>query len=311
MSSRATWTVSLLVGAALLTACESSPTDGEVTLGATANGSAAHDGESTPAFEEVVVRRGDFQVVLNLDGVVQQGSEVGLMARESLELVGHLGGAEVEAGQVVGTVRIVPEVKDRLSRSDTGPDRSRLAELEFIAGREVVAPVAGQVHDTPQGVMLSSTGLDVRVPLSPLQQLRLRNLDLEAMATVETTVGQRRFSCDATWSPAVVPPPRDSASVAEGGDVDAGGELFCRLPPQAETAPGLRATLEVRSRPLSDVLLIPNIFIGYELDEYTVVVETRDGVSTELVDVGPTDGVVRVVLSDLPEGATLVEQGVP
>jgi hypothetical protein len=75
-----------------------------------------------------------------------------------------------------------------------------------------------------------------------------------------------------------------------------------------ETAPGLRAQVILESERFQDVIMVPNIYIGYDpsSDGYVIRVIESDEVVIIPVTVGVTDGVVRVITSDVPVGAVLV-----
>ena len=142
-------------------------------------------------------------------------------------------------------------------------------------------------------------GVDVVVDLLPIQYLRYQSLEFSGWASIETLVGERRVACAAVW----VQP-----SAGKTAGVDVPYELHCRLPSYVETAAGLRSSLELRSAVYADVVVIPNIYVGYDpsTDGYYIRVIQDGEVLSLPITVGVTDGVVRVVTSDVPEGATLV-----
>lgn len=267
--------------------------------------SADPTGKDGPGFDledRVDVRRDDFQISLILEGVVTQGEAIPIVTERGLVVTGVKDGLAVEEGDAVGKVVVDPELAKRLTSSGTGPDRARLEGLRDREG-QARAAVSGilSVGD-PGEAVVQSPGLQVEVPLSPVQSLRLGSLAVEGSARVETVAGQREFACDAMWTVT-------NAGTADGDQPsDIAASLVCRLPPHAETAENLAATLHVQSEPLQDVLVVPNVFVTYDTDadEYSVTLNEGGEDRTIQIDVGPTDGVVRVVNSDLPEGAELV-----
>lgn len=140
-------------------------------------------------------------------------------------------------------------------------------------------------------------GVDVVATISPIQYLRFLSTTFEGTARVETIGGPRQVECLALW-----------ARTVDDATADAAAELSCRLPPQVETAPGLRAEVTITSTPLEDVLVVPNVFIGYDAhaDQYFVQIARAAGPVRVPVQVGLTDGVVRVVTGDLAAGDQLV-----
>ncbi len=266
-------------------------------------------GSSTP-----VVRRTDFGMVYKFDAVLESGSEVLIAPYPQLELVPSVeSGSEVVRGQVIGSLVIDPEVKAELAAgaARSSVDRSRLAQLEALE-HTVRSPVSGFLGKSENGDWaVLSTGIDVVVGLTPVQSLRYRSIPFRGTATVETVMGQRAVACEAVWVVGGAIELNSNASPpSEFGGVDEvkADEVHCRLPRRVETAPGLRGVLILESESLADAVVVPSIFIGYdeETDGYYVIV-SEDGVERQIpVDVGPTDGVVRVITSDLPVGVELV-----
>ena len=64
---------------------------------------------------------------------------------------------------------------------------------------QVRAPVDGVFRVEAGTPMITSSGVDVRVPLTSLQELRLRGWRYTGTATVETPYGMRTVECRATW----------------------------------------------------------------------------------------------------------------
>lgn len=247
------------------------------------------------------VRVIDFSVTYRLEGVTQAGAQVPLVTDPRLRLETTVPDGAIASGAGLGQLRLDPAVRAELERSaqTSRIDAGRLVTLE---GREVavVAPVDG-ILDTSTLPHISSRGVDVVVALTPVQRLRYGALDFTGRATVETVVGQRQVTCAAVWL-------EETDVVSEAGDGEPAAQLHCRLPRHVETVPGLRAGLTLASNVLEDATVVPNMFIGYDAaaDSYTVTTSEGDADPvTRPIDVGVTDGVVRVVMSELPEGARL------
>jgi len=239
----------------------------------------------------------DFALDYRLDATTADGVPITLDGPRGTRVVPTVkDGTPVEAGDQVARVEV-----DRAYRAELAAaagtsriDAAALDALEEAAG-VLRAPVAGVVDHACGHLTLAATGTDVVTPLSGLQDLRLRALDIRADATVETVVGQRDVACAHVW----VVPDLD-------GDDESTATLRCRLPRTAETAPGLRAGLAVTSEVIADATLVPNAYVGSDHSGYVVTV-VDGGTEREIpVDVGPSDGVVRVIRTPLPVGAELV-----
>lgn len=140
---------------------------------------------------------------------------------------------------------------------------------------------------------MKAPGLDVVAPLLPIQYLRYLTLKFRGRATIETIIGQRQVPCAALW----VQPAGQS-----------GGELHCRLPSFVVTAPGFKAQVMVKSILFRNVVVVPNIYIAYAraIDGMYVIVKEAGRDRRIPITTGVTDGVVSVVTSRVPVGATLV-----
>jgi hypothetical protein len=288
----------------LLTACTTSSEE------QTAPSETAAPQISAPAGADTAVRarRTDFQVTYQLDGTSVASESVGLSSHPQLRLEATVpAGATVERGERVGRLRIDPEVASLLqgSAQHSSIDASRLAQLRALQG-PAEAPVTGVLHTAPQAA-IEALGVDVVVELSPVQTLRYQALQFTGRAAVETVMGTREVPCAAVWVSAPATSSQPSAGAADTGG-DQASTLHCRLPRQVETAPGLRAGLILTSRPLPDVLVVPNLFVGYdaERDGYYVIIRDHGRTRTLDVTVGPTDGVLRVLTSPVPVDAPLV-----
>lgn len=297
------WIV-VATAALLLTSCTTGSDDEAPPSGSpSAQASVATADESA-----VRVRRADFAVTYRLDGTSVASEAVGLSSHPQLRLDASVpSGSTVERGQRVGTLQVDPEVAALLqvSAEHSSIDAGRLAQLRAMQG-PADAPVSGVLKTAPPAVV-EAPGVDVAVGLTPVQTLRYQALQFTGRAVVETVMGSREVPCTAVWvsDPTVAPQP--SADPADTGSEQV-STLHCRLPRQVETAAGLRARLILTSRALPDVLVVPNLFIGYaaERDSYYVTVRERGRTRTLDVTVGPTGGVLRVITSPLPVGPPLV-----
>lgn len=251
-----------------------------------------------------VVRSADFQLAYRLDGTTQRSDGVTVPVAPGLQIQTTVAtGTLVNSGDIIGKTLIDPAVKAALiSRSATNRiDRARLAELETLVG-DAVAPDHGTVAIDPAGhVVIASPGIDVVAPLTPLQVLRLSSIAVAAEATVETVVGQRTVPCEATWIVAEAAP--SSVSASNGEET---ASLHCRLDPSVETVASLRAGLRVTSALIVGATVVPNSALRIEPSGYFVTIVENGQTRDVPVDVTYTDGVVRVVTTDLPIGAELV-----
>ncbi len=252
---------------------------------------------STPAFT-AVIRRTDFQVKYVLEGQSTTSTGVQLLSNPQLAFVSSVRpGVQVAIGDVIGRSIISPGIRASLDRGarQSSLDRGELEQLKSLEGR-IVAPVGGVFVIQGGTAMILLPGIDVVVDLLPIQYLRYQSLSFSGRATVETIVGERTVNCAAVW-------------VQAGSNPSAGTpyELHCRLPSYVETAAGLHAQVRLASGIYRDVVVVPNVYIGYDRsrDGYFISV-VQDGVEKKIpITVGVTDGVVRIVTSDVPVGATL------
>lgn len=256
--------------------------------------------------ESYTLARGDFSIDYLLEGMTTESEGVALVSGRSYHLsTDTASGAEVEAGARLGVSRVLPEVLESLgsravtSRIDAS-ERARLLDGEGT----VTAPVSGTFRREGRRAWIESTGIDVVVELSPIQALRYESLALTGEAVVETVVGRRTVPCVAL-----------SASSGTTQDVDTGtgtasSQIACRLPLGIETTAGLRAQLALASPTLTDVVTVPNDFLHYDdaSDGYVVWTQTDGAVVPVEVDLGPSDGVRRVVTTELPEGLVVVRR---
>lgn len=282
-----------LIGALVFTvgalaACTSSNSESAEQPNPDESRSAATENSNFPA----QVRSDDFQLRYRLDGISRISGSVGLLPGGPFVLDPSVRwDAVVKAAQRVGQIRVDPEIAQSLSVGNSSVNESRLIELKASEGT-VQAPVTGRLLGPAQAARVDAPGLDVVVDLTPIQQLRYQSSVFRGAADIETVIGQRSVPCLAVW-------------------VEAGSGLHCRLPGYVETAPGLRAQVTLTSVPIQGAILVPNVYVGYDEadDSYFVVIE-RDGEADRVaVTVGSTDGVVRVITSELPIGANLRRPG--
>lgn len=262
-------------------------------------------GDSAPAqpATEVAIRQADFQVTYRLEGVTAESDRVGLISNRQLAFEPDVDdGAPVRRGDQLGRAIIAPDVEAALEAgaASSSVDEARLGQLRSLE-RALQAPVSGVFEVVEGRPIVSTPGIDVVVGLTPIQELRYQSILFTGRAIVETVVGERNVPCDAIWIA------RSAAAPEEGGE-SGPARLHCRLPGFVETAAGLRSRVVLESETIRDAVVVPNVFVGYDADRdgYYVQVE-RDGATTTIpVVVGVTDGVVRVITSDVPVGARLV-----
>ncbi|MDQ1103396.1 hypothetical protein QE405_000680 [Nocardioides zeae] len=254
------------------------------------------DGATYPVAQ---VRRTTLDVRYTLDAVTAGGSRVSLLPSPQFALEGPVvsEGQGVSAGQAVGAMVVRPAVRAALEGAGTtGASASTLASLQAQEG-PVVAPVAGSFASGDSEAWIDAPGMDVTAPLTPIQYLRFLSMRFEATAAVETLTGPRTVGCRALWS---VPVEEATPEVA--------ATLHCRVGPDVQTAPAMRSTVTITADSPPDVLVAPNLSIGYDAgtDGYFVVVEDGGSTRKVAVEVGVTDGVSRVVSGDLRAGQVLV-----
>lgn len=263
---------------------------------------AAREQAESPTQPVAVVRRMEFQIVYQLDGVSAVGSSMALVADPALDLqVAVADGDVVSAGDLLGSLVIRPDVEAAL---EVGAQTSRLDEVSLDRllqmQSQVYAPVPGTLDTSGDAAVLRTAGVDVIVDLNPIQELRLRSIPFTGLATIETVIGRRTVDCETTWI--------ERGVAAQDDSSEERGSIRCRLPSRVETTDGLRAHLVLSSQTIPDAVVVPNLYLGYDAqaDGYEVTIVESGTERTVPVDVGPTDGVVRVITSALPVGAQLV-----
>lgn len=252
------------------------------------------------------VSRSDFSISYLLEGKTLDSHMVALTSGASYYLETEVrSDTKMVAGARIGTTRVVPEVlaslaeRSESSRIDAG-EYQRLLDAET----PVFAPVAGTFQVDEEGAWIESDGIDIVVDLSPIQMLRYESLDLSGTATVETVVGTRQVAC------AALSATQRSSEHLAAESAEQGAQLNCRLPLGIETTSGLRAQLALTSPPLKDVIVVPYDYLTYDnaTDGY-VVWSRKDGELVPIeVELGPSDGVRRVVRTALPIGLELVRR---
>lgn len=249
-----------------------------------------------PSERSFVAEVQDLQLTFRLEGRTYPSDRVRIQAPPNTQVVDLPDSVQtVRLGQRIG--RIQPDAATLAQYSEQARistvAQSQLLALQARSG-QVKAPVAGTLDQDAQGWAILSRGLDAVIPLSPLQVLRYSAFTFNGYVTVETVFGQRRARCQAMWM--------------ESSTDNSGQDLHCRIPPDVETASGLPVTLTLEANPLPSVLVVPAIYVGLDADglNYIVNIKTPDGTRPRKVVVGPTDGVVRVIVSGLESGDELI-----
>ena len=238
-----------------------------------------------------------------LQGQSVNGSAIDLLSNPQLSFVPSVANnSAATQGAKVGQAIVDPSVQAALQAGATASsiDRSELGQLSTLQG-PVVAPVSGIFALVGGRPMLEAPGVDVTVGLLPLQYLRYQAIPFSGQATIETVVGQQHVPCAAVW----VEPVDPSSSTASSGMPYV---LDCRLPRYVETAAGLTGQVTLSSPTYSNVVVVPNLYIGYDTatDGYFVNISVDGKPQMLPISVGITDGVVSVVTSAAPLGATLL-----
>jgi hypothetical protein len=195
----------------------------------------------------------------------------------------------------------------RAARSSDAAGDSAAAQLEVdraeedlealeATARDLRAPAAGIFTPVTGGYEVRQ-GLAVVAPLEPLALLRVRSGELRGTAEVQTVSGSTSTEC------ASMSFTEGAAPAADGGEEDeaAAGSLVCTLGPELETVPRLPATVEVAIDLGTDVLVVPELAVGHDErgDPFLLPV----GGEPTPVELGPSDGVLRVVEAGVEEGA--------
>jgi hypothetical protein len=282
-----------------LTACSNS--DPGPSASATATSAPA---EATPATDNTfAVEKSVFQVTYRLDGSISTSLAVGVDVPTGTKFeTTRKSAALVKKEQLLGSLRAKSAAIDS-ARDGTVAESQR--QLVAARLRPITAPLSGLARLTPSSARVESPGLDVVVPLKPLQELRYRGMNLTGEATVETVLGQRDSACVAVWIEQTA-----SAIKSDSAEVDAAGSsaVHCRLAADLETAAGLPAVLTLTSQRQTDIIAVPLIYIGLDKTGENYVARVRQGGSSveRPIVVGSTDGVRRVVTEGLAAGDVIV-----
>lgn len=250
----------------------------------------------SPTQNTLQVSLSTFQVAYRLDGTVASSSAVGIDVPPGTILVPSVNSnTQVTASQRLGLLR--------LAGTGNGPQGTVSRSQRLLAAARVgpmLSPIVGAARLTSASARVDSPGLDVVVPLKPLQELRYRALDFDGKATVETVLGQRRSRCVAVWLEAL-------PTASDGAEQGASSAVHCRLAADVETAAGLPAVLNLTSVRQDDVLAVPLIYIGLDKAGKNYIARLREGgtIRDQPVVVSSTDGVRRVITDGLKVGDVL------
>lgn len=256
---------------------------------------------ATPTQDVVgVIHRANFRITYVLSATLENGILVQLVSNPLLLLVPSISpNTTVMRGTVIGTTIIDPTMTAQMSSATNTVAQSELVQLQSLLG-PVVAPMGGIFTDSSGTPAIESPGVDLVAGLLPVQYLRYQAVQFAGTSSIETTIGQQDVSCAAVW----VEPAAGSSSNPNGSQDPY--EVHCRLPPFVQTAAGLTAQLTLTSQMLNDVIVVPTVDIGYHSDSgYYLRVWDGGHVTTLPVTVGVTNGVLTVVTSQVPLGASL------
>lgn len=287
----------LVTGVLLLAACSHDASDHDRPVSPTEGAHANGDSQADPA---ATIRRSTLELQYTLDAVTAQGSQIALVPSSQFVFTpsGTASGQPVRAGQRIGRLAITDVVQDSLTagQDPSGANASALASLQAQEG-PVVAPVSGTLLLSDDGAAIRAGGMDVTAALTPIQYLRFLSMPFSGSVQVETLTGPRKVGCLALWSVPV-----------KEASPDAAATLHCRLGAEVETAAAMRATVTISATPQKNVLVAPNLFIGYDTkaDQYYVLVGDGSQPRRVPVQVGVTDGVARVIRGEVEEGQQLV-----
>lgn len=185
------------------------------------------------------------------------------------------------------------------AQDDVDAAADRLAELEADT-TTLTAPTAGTVSFDQTMTATISGDFAIVATALPLQQLRLTSGTLTATAQIEGVNGPQTIEC-ATITVGGAAPPQAAASDSTGIDAGAGsgadasngfGAVRCTADGSIPPIAGLQAQLRIEIQLASDALVVPDVAITYVDSRPTVTLV--DG-SVVPVEVGPTDGVLRVI----------------
>lgn len=293
--------VALLVLALAAVGC----TAGVDSPSRTSSGVPSGTSPSSPATTWTVATS-TFEVVYRLDGVTRASAAVGIDVPAGTRLQAAVStGDAVAKGNVLGSLRLQDASSGAPAAGTVAESRRRLVATRLAT---LVAPTSGRARLTASSARVDNQGLDVVVPLKPLQELRYRGLRLNGTATVETVLGQRQSDCVAVWIQPIA-----AAAADSGSEPTASAAVHCRLAADLETAAGLPAVLTLASVRQSDVVAVPLIYIGLDKIGENYVARVRRGAAfvEQPVVVGSTDGVRRVITKGLAPGDVLAPMSQP
>lgn len=286
--------VGALLATALVTTLLASCSSDQTAATSPSDSLAASDRSAARTYR---VESRDLTLVFRLDGSSRASSRVSLgipsnAVVEDAPSVPRL----VQRGQIIG--QVVPDERIVAGLSGLAPSSSvAQSQLHALNARRfrLVSPATGRLDRDASGYFIRSVGLDAVVLLSPLQVLRYGGFTFRGTLTVETIFGQRTARCAALW----IEPASASSSQAT---------LHCRIPADVETAAGLPLTVTLTAAPMKSVIAVPAIYVGLDARglNYIVRVHTRTTDETRTIVVGPSDGVVRVVVRGLSAGEVLI-----
>lgn len=263
---------------------------------------------SSPSAATPTVQRVDFSPTYRLDAIVRDGTVVLQDVPTGTSFVATAKpNAAVSQGATIGRLESTPAAATESDTPKSVADSNRGRAEQWLG--PLAAPVAGRftLHQGRPAVV--ANGVDIVAALTPLQEMRYRSLRYLGQATIETPFGPRESPCRALWldaAPATAA--RSQASGSEDTETSAvAGRLHCRLPGWAETAAGMRAQLTLRGVTVKDALVVPAIAVSYDPKTDQPFVTTVQGTEPKRVEVelGATDGVLRVVTGELTPGQNL------
>lgn len=285
-----TLVVSVMVGVA---GCSGGEGDAARTAQTSAAASASI-GETT-----MTVQKSTFAVSYRLSGLTIDSAAVGVDIPRGAHLTdAPRSGASTSLGDALGTLK--PSDADASEPAGTVEASRRAMTSSRL--RTLRSPASGRVHFTGRSAKVSTSGIDVAIPLKPLQELRYRGMEFTGSVTTETVLGQEEGTCQSVWI-------EDSPQPSTGDDgTGASATLHCRLPADFETAPGLPAVVTLTSERLDKVITIPVLYISLDKGGQNYVVQLRRGgrPTEQKITVGATDGVRRTVIEGLEPGDVIV-----
>lgn len=282
----------LLVGCVLTAGCERG-VDRQYEGGAPANNV---EGESVATSDTLPqVKEDDFSINFVLEAQTNPSTGVPIRLPEGLEWSEQLPvDSRVASGDELGVSAVAPSIAASLNASPNSVDKARLAELNGTVG-PIIAPIDGTIGASGDTIAILDEGMDAIAQITGMQALRLSSLPIAGTATLETTLGQRSVDCSAVW-----------LSEPSGESAETGYSLHCRIPSYVEVPAFIRATVQVDSEVVEDAKLVPSVAIGVsDTGHFVCLLDDAGAPRLAEVQLGPSDGVTRVVTSELATGAEL------